>query len=135
MRILWHALISLFAFIAGAQAQATKSATPPPALVAPKIAAQSEEAFIPLPPDSRYQVRDLQYHVNQAEIAIQQHQVEIEKLKTQQLGWRDGIANIATDFARIKGLDFTHYEFDQVDLALVKKKTQAPAVVPAPEKK
>jgi hypothetical protein len=129
MRFLWHVLISLLAFIAGSQAQATKPATPPPA------ASPLTENAYPLPPDRRGQIRDLQYQIDQSEITIQRHQVEIEKLKAQQTAWRDSIADIATDFARIKSLDVAQYEFDQVEVRLVKKKPPAPAAVPVPEKK
>src|ERR1700733_9444077 len=120
MRFLLHHLIALLTLVLGAQAQAAKPVPPPPASA--PVSAATEEVSYPLPPDRRGQVRDLQYWIDQDEILIQKHQVEIEKLKTDQTAKRDNLADLATEFAHIKNLDVNAYELDQAALRLVKKK-------------
>lgn len=121
MRVFLHNLIALLALILGAQAQAAKPATPPPASASAPVAA-AEETFYPLPPERKGQIRDLQYQVDQA-------QIKIEQLREQQVAWNDSIATIATDYARIKNLNVVDWDLDPVNLRLQKK------VPPAPPKK
>jgi hypothetical protein len=128
MRFLLHAFLSLLTLVLGSQAQTAKPAPPPPA-----SAAVTEEVAYPLTPDRRGQIRDLQYWIDQDEILIQKHQVEIEKLRTDQTAKRDSLADLATEFAHIKNLDVNAYELDQAALRLVKKKP--PAAAPAADKK
>jgi|HubBroStandDraft_2_1064218.scaffolds.fasta_scaffold12629_2 hypothetical protein len=130
MRPLLHYRIALLALVLGAQAQTAKPATPPPA-----SAVATEEVSYPLPPDRRGQVRELQYWIDQDEILIQKHQVDIEKLRTDQTARRDNLADLATEFAHIKNLDVNAYELDQASVRLVKKKPPLATAAPAAEKK
>jgi TolA-binding protein len=122
MRFLFHHLIALLALVLGAQAQATKPATPPPASVV-SAPAMTEDTFYPLPPERKGQIRDLQYQVDQA-------QIKIEQLRQQQVAWNDSIASIATDYARIKNLNVVDWDLDPVNLRLQRKTPPAPPVLP-----
>jgi|ERR1039458_3393585 TolA-binding protein len=86
--------------------------------------------IIQLPPDRRYQVRELQYQIDQNEIKIQKLQVQIEQLKQQQIQGINDISVIATDFARVAKVDLNAYELDAVNLRLVKKKSPALVAMP-----
>lgn len=132
MKMHWvlHRVLSVLLFIAGAQGQkptSTGAAAPPT-----QVSATVEEV-LPLTPDRKAAVRELQYNVQKAEIRVQQLQVEIDEvtirdlreintLRQQQVGWNSDISVIATDFARVKQVDFSGWELDQVNLRLVKKK-------------
>lgn len=119
MRACLHVILMALAFVVGAHAQSKPAVSAPATAYASTV---TEEVFYPLPPDRRGQVRELQYQDDQDEILIQKHQVEIEKLKAQQIFLRDSIASIGTDFARIKNLSIAEWDLDQVNLRLIKKK-------------
>lgn len=124
-------------FAGGAHAQ--KPAIPPaPPATSPEV---QPDKYIPLTPDRKAAVRDLQYHIDNAEVRASQLQLEIDEvtirnlrqmntLRQQQAEWNADISVIATDFAQVMKVDRSLWELDQVNLRLAKK-----AAAIAPEKK
>jgi hypothetical protein len=134
LSLLGHHVLSLLFFLAGAQGQ---KAAAPPAASSPAANTAMVGDFLPLTPDRKAAVRELQYNIQKNEIRVQQLQVEIDEvtirnlreinsLRQQQVEWNADLSVIATDFASISHLDRTAWDLDQVRLGLVKKNLPPP---------
>lgn len=130
LSLLHHILLAL-AFAAGARGQ-NPAVSPAPSASSATSAAVEPQEFIPLTPDRRAAVRELQYHIGKADARVSQLQLEIDeltirnlqeinKLRQQQVEWNADISVIATDFAQVMKVDRSLWELDQINLRLTKK--------------
>lgn len=130
MHRILHAVASVLLLIWSGHAQTSQAKPAPNKVEVPTPATPKAEAApnlqelqeYPLPADRRAQIRELQFSSDQL-------QIKIEQMKAQQAVLLEDILHIATEAARVKGLDPALYDVDQVNLRLLRKKA-APVVAP-----
>jgi hypothetical protein len=110
------------AFCLAAAAQKKTVKLPPPAPSPSPVV--TEETLWPLPLKERDEFRDRQHEFDQIEIENQKMFLKIEQNKARQQTLIEEETNIATAFARLKGIDPAAVELDPAKIVLRKKKAK-----------